>query len=254
MSSLHPDVSLFQSPADDSYSAKTSASQLFLIRTVRKSDLAWLSEILANSFHRQDGTWGWLYPLLRTGIYEDLRTRIQSRNKHYTCLVAARRLSSSEAEQTAKAQRSLQLSSSPSSSPNTSPSTSPSASLHPAWATPDCKGDQAIGTVEVSVKTPPPWQSPHTRYVYLSNLAVHTDYRRQGVAQQLLQISERVALDWGFQALYLHVLEDNYAARRLYLRAGYQLVRVETSLVSWLIGRPRQLFLYKHLAKEGSKF
>jgi ribosomal protein S18 acetylase RimI-like enzyme len=240
MSSLYPDTSPFQPSPSEGEPADAAATLPFLIRTVRKPDLAGLSDILASSFHSQDGTWGWLYPLLRTGIYEDLRTRIQTKNKHYACLVAARCISSSEAEQAAKIQRSLQLRS----------------PLHPAWVPPiyaTIGSDRPLGTVEISVKTPPPWQSPHTRYVYLSNLAVHEDARRQGVAQQLLHTSERVALDWGFQDIYLHVLENNQTARRLYLRAGYQLMRVELNLASWLIGRPRQLFLHKHLSKESSK-
>jgi ribosomal protein S18 acetylase RimI-like enzyme len=208
-----------------------------LVRTVRKQDLGSLADILASSFHSQDGQLGWLYPLLRAGIYEDLRTRIQNRAKNYACLVATRRVSSAELEQEEKARRSLQLSSSPLPSALTSP-TDDIAS-----------GDRAIGTIEISLKTPPPWQSPHIRYLYLSNLAVHLDHRRQGVAQQLLQTCDRVALDWGFQDIYLHVLESNYQARRLYLRSGYRLLRVETSIGSWLLGRSRQLFLHKSLSK-----
>jgi ribosomal protein S18 acetylase RimI-like enzyme len=238
MPSLYPDPLPFQPSPSPGESADGSTPLSFLVRTVRKTDLAGLSEILASSFHSQDGTWGWLYPLLRTGIYEDLRTRIQTKNKHYACLVAAHRVSSSEAEQAAKTQRSLQH------------------TLHPAWmpSTYTTVGDdRPLGTVEITLKTPPPWQSPHTRYVYLANLAVHEEARRQGVAQQLLSTSERVALDWGFQDIYLHVLENNHTARRLYFRAGYQLMRVELNIAAWLIGRPRQLFLHKQLSKEGSK-
>ncbi|HEY9641696.1 MAG TPA: GNAT family N-acetyltransferase [Coleofasciculaceae cyanobacterium] len=208
-----------------------------LVRTVRKQDLGSLADILASSFHSQDGQLGWLYPLLRAGIYEDLRTRIQNRAQHYACLVATRRVSSAELEQEEKARRSLQLNSS---------------LLPPAFMPPGdelASADRAIGTIEISLKTPPPWLSPHTRYLYVSNLAVHLDYRRQGVAQQLLQTCDRVAVDWGFQDIYLHVLESNHQARRLYLRSGYRLLRVETSIGSWLLGRPRQLFLHKSLSK-----
>ncbi|MBD3881260.1 GNAT family N-acetyltransferase [Phormidium tenue FACHB-886] len=237
MSPLHQNASLSQPwlTAGEPVPSDSTHPPCF-VRTVRKADLAGLSDILASSFHSQDGTWGWLYPLLRMGIYEDLRTRIQTKTKHYICLVAAYRVSETEAEQEDKLQRSLQLNS----------------SLHPAWSAPSYTtgGDRPIGTVEVSVKTPPPWQSPHTRYVYLSNLAVHTDFRRRGLAQQMLQMSERVALDWGFEDLYLHVLENNHTARRLYLRAGYRLMRVETNVAGWLIGRPRQLFMHKHLSKD----
>ena len=213
-----------------------------LVRTVRKQDLGSLADILTSSFHSQSGSMGWLYPLLRAGIYEDLRTRSQTQTKHYACLVAARRISSSELDQEAQVRRSLQL----------------NPSLHPAFAStpafmptaPTAIGsDRPIGTIEISSKNPPPWQSPHTRYLYISNLAVHSNYRRQGAAQQLLQTCDRVALSWGFQDIYLHVLESNHAARRLYLRSGYHVLRVEASLTSWMLGRPRQLFMHKSLAK-----
>lgn len=204
-----------------------------LIRTVRKQDLPGLADLLANSFHHQDGMVGWLYPLLRAGIYEDLRTRIQTRHKNYACLVASQPLTSSEIEQTNKAQRSLHL-----------------TPTHPVFLSTLPYGDRPLGTVEITLKTPPPWQSPHIRYLYLSNLAVHPESRRQGIAQQLLKTCEQVAQDWGYQDLYLHVLENNSTARRLYVRAGYRIMRIETSLSSWLLGRPRQLFLHKHLSQD----
>ncbi|MBW4659343.1 MAG: GNAT family N-acetyltransferase [Drouetiella hepatica Uher 2000/2452] len=211
-----------------------------LVRTVRKQDLGSLADILTSSFHSQNGSMGWLYPLLRAGIYEDLRTRSQTRTKHYACLVAARRMSSSELDQEAQARRSLQL----------NPSLHPAFTSTPAFAPTvlSVGSDRPIGTIEISSKNPPPWQSPHTRYLYLSNLAVHSNYRRQGAAQQLLQTCDRVALGWGFQDLYLHVLESNHAARRLYLRSGYRVLRAEASLSSWMLGRPRQLFMHKSLS------
>jgi len=187
---------------------------------------------------------GWLYPLLRAGIYEDLRTRSQTRTKHYACLVATRRISSSELDQEAQIRRSLQL------HPSLHPAFIPTSAFTPTAAMEGAlNSDRPVGTVEISLKTPPPWQSPHARYLYLSNLAVHSNYRRQGAAQKLLQTCDRVALGWGFQDLYLHVLESNHAARRLYLRSGYHVLRAETSLTSWLLGKPRQLFMHKSLSQ-----
>jgi ribosomal protein S18 acetylase RimI-like enzyme len=214
-----------------------------LVRTVRKQDLAGLADILTSSFHAQDGRMGWLYPLLRAGIYEDLRTRSQTRTKHYACLVATRRVASSELEQEAQARRSLQLNSS------IHPAFIPTSAFTPTAAIESASSDRPVGTIEISLKTPPPWQSPHAPYLYLSNLAVHSDYRRQGAAQKLLHTCDRVALGWGFQDLYLHVLESNHAARRLYLRSGYHVLRAETSFSSWMLGRSRQLFMHKSLAQ-----
>ena len=182
----------------------------FFIRTVRQQDLISIAEVLTSSFHSPEGTWGWLYPILRVGIYEDLRNRLNTRKNHYACLVAVLRDTRSLANV---------------------------AGL----------GDQPIGTVEISLRQPPLHLFRHNGYLYLSNLAVQADYRRQGVAQQLLQMAERIAIDWGFRELYLHVLENNHQAKRLYWKAGYRLKSVEHSPIAIILGRPRQLLLVKQL-------
>jgi ribosomal protein S18 acetylase RimI-like enzyme len=108
--------------------------------------------------------------------------------------------------------------------------------------------DCPIGTVELTVRASQPWHTRQgTGYLYLSNLAVQAEYRCHGVAQQLLQACEQTALDWGFENIYLHVLENNASARRLYRKAGYQLHEVETGIGTWLLGQPKQLFLRKVL-------
>jgi ribosomal protein S18 acetylase RimI-like enzyme len=107
--------------------------------------------------------------------------------------------------------------------------------------------DSLLGTVEISVKSPPLFQPWTAKYLYLSNLAVQEAYRRQGVALQLLQTCERIARDWGFRDLYLHVLENNHRAKRLYWKAGYRLQRIEINPLTVMLGQPRQLFLRKQL-------
>jgi ribosomal protein S18 acetylase RimI-like enzyme len=189
-----------------------------VIRSVQEQDLPRLAEVLAHSFHSQDGLWGLLYPLLRMGIYEDLRSRLRNKAHRYACLVAV---------QSGQAQTTAQLY---------------------QLATVPGMGDRPIGTVELTVRTSQIWQ-PHLGkgYLYLSNLAVQVDFRKHGVAQQLLQACEQKALEWGFENIYLHVLENNYSARRLYRKAGYQLHEVEAGLGTWLMGQPKQLFLRKAL-------
>lgn len=176
----------------------------FAIRTAQARDLGSLAEILADSFHDRSGMMGWIFPLLRLGIYEDLRNRLRSAPPHYVCLVAA-------VDQV----------------------------------------EELAGTIEVALRLPPVWQSLHPHYPYISNLAVKKLYRRQGAAMQLLTACERLVLVWGFEDLYLHVLENNYEARRLYLKAGYQLQGVEHNWWSWLLGHPKRLFLHKHLRPSG---
>ncbi|MEM9213470.1 MAG: GNAT family N-acetyltransferase [Cyanobacteria bacterium P01_F01_bin.150] len=102
-----------------------------------------------------------------------------------------------------------------------------------------------LGTVEVSIQRHYLWSS--SRYVYLSNLAVQTNYRRQGIAYELLQRCELVGKSWGLGDMYLHVREDNRAARQLYERCGYQIQRIDFNLGSLLLRQAQPLFLHKKL-------
>ncbi len=180
------------------------------IRAAQTKDLAGLTETLADSFHSRSGLMRFVYPLLWMGIYEDLRNRLRSASPHYVCLVAV------SAEVTAE----------------------------PGVIEDEC----IVGTVEMALRPTHPWQRHQPRYLYLSNLAVRSEYRRQGVAHRLLLRCEDIALKWGFDDLYLHVLENNYQARRLYLKAGYQLQQAEPSWNAWFLRQPRRLFLHKHLS------
>ncbi|WP_309229651.1 GNAT family N-acetyltransferase [Oscillatoria sp. FACHB-1407] len=190
----------------------------FLIRGARQQDLGSLAEVLTHSFHTRDGVLGLMYPLLRLGIYEDLRTRLRTQAPHYACIVAVKR--------------------SPLAESFTRVNNPVVASITEALA----------GTVEIGLRTQPPWHVRSQQYLYLSNLAVGKEFRRQGVAFQLLRACERIALDWGYRDLYLHVLENNQPARQLYLKAGYQIQREESGLGNWFLGQPKQLFLHKHLS------
>lgn len=105
--------------------------------------------------------------------------------------------------------------------------------------------DRLAAIVELSLRPKNPFTSE--RFLYISNLAVYRHYRRRGVAQQLLLKCEEIALSWKFQDLYLHVLENNYQARQLYCKLGYQLHQVDFNWGTWFLGRPRQILLHKHL-------
>lgn len=229
MSTPHPEAlsssSPNSTPAHDQSAYQTRSDTSFLTRTVRQQDLLALADLLASSFHGQEGWMRWVYPLLKAGIYEDLKSRFHSRSSHYACLVAVK--------PTLKGQVFSEL----------------SGRVAPTGLV--LGRDTLVGTVELSLKTPSLLQPWNTKYLYLSNLAVKSDYRRQGIAQQLLQTCEKIALDWGFSDLYLHVLENNHQARRLYWKAGYRVQRIEVNPVTLLLGQPRQLFLRKRLQELG---
>lgn len=61
------------------------------------------------------------------------------------------------------------------------------------------------------------------------NVAVHPDYQRQGIAQQLMQASMDMIAERGGRAAVLQVDADNPTARRLYQRLGFHEERGWTS-------------------------
>jgi N-acetylglutamate synthase len=53
-------------------------------------------------------------------------------------------------------------------------------------------------------------------------MATHPAHRRQGIATAILHVGARWAAARGAEELYLQVMDDNHAARRLYHRAGFR--------------------------------
>ncbi|MCS7030439.1 MAG: GNAT family N-acetyltransferase [Gloeomargarita sp. SKYG116] len=100
-----------------------------------------------------------------------------------------------------------------------------------------------VGAVELSQR-----QWLHVQYIYLANLAVAPAYRRQGIGRELLQVAEQAVQAWPQEHLYLHVMEDNWAARRLYEQLGYRVQRWEWTWRTWL-GGPRRLLLAKTVCR-----
>ncbi|MFN3679677.1 MAG: GNAT family N-acetyltransferase [Thermosynechococcus sp.] len=94
-----------------------------------------------------------------------------------------------------------------------------------------------VGSVEVQLREIKGKPKP-----YLSNLAVHPDYRRRGIGRRLLHTVE-ASLCATYSDLYLHVLAQNEAAQQLYARCGFEVV--EEGFTFW---RERKLLLRKFLA------
>ncbi|MGF1571417.1 MAG: GNAT family N-acetyltransferase [Nodosilinea sp.] len=182
-----------------------------LIREAHCDDLAQLGDLLTSSFYDRSGWMRWVYPVIKLGILEDLRQRLKSQKPNYACLTAL---------YTGFSQVSKQ-------------------GLAPGIV---------VGTAEVSQRQAWPWQGLEPRYAYVSNLAVGSAFRRRGVASALLATCEQLALDWQVYDLYLHVMEDNVEARRLYHKAGFRLFEAEDTPASWFGLQPRRLLMYKLLA------
>ncbi|PSO82122.1 MAG: GNAT family N-acetyltransferase [Cyanobacteria bacterium QS_4_48_99] len=177
------------------------------IRAADKRDLHRLAQLLSDSFHPPEGLKALLYPFLKLGIHEDLRSRIKSSSPDYICLVAVAPV-----------------------------------------VTAAGKREEVAGTIEMTLSSSNIWLRGRNRSTYISNLAVHPSYRRQGIARKLLRRCEQTTLEWGFKEISLHVLEDNHQARQLYLSSGYQLRRFEPSCSAWFFQRPRRLLLHKRMS------
>jgi len=63
--------------------------------------------------------------------------------------------------------------------------------------------------------------SGHPRRWVMANVAVHPDYRRRGIAREMVSASDELALKAGAEAIYLQVERHNKAALELYRSMGY---------------------------------
>ncbi|MDB9312445.1 GNAT family N-acetyltransferase [Spirulina sp. CS-785/01] len=185
----------------------SSARKAMRIRMACFGDLHSLAELLANSFHPPVGLMMLAYPFLRLGIYEDLRTRFLANSPHHVCLTAI------------------------------APPVSPLSST----------GEEIAGIVELALRSPTLPEMETVQSPYISNLAVSPTHRRQGIGRQLLLSCEPVAQEWGFQEIYLHVLENNEKAKQLYRSLGYETEKVENTCANFLFKQPRRLLLRKRL-------
>ena len=171
----------------------------FTIRQAQIEEIGEISEVITRSFHSCEGLGILIYPFLKLGIYEDIRTRLCNQTKYYACFIA----------------------------------TSSTGGI--------------TGAVELSLSSAEGWVPQEYQSTYISNLAVSPSYRRQGIAQRLLKNCEKMTKKWGFSEIYLHVLENNWQAQKLYKQCGYQVSRAETSITNWLFNQPRRLLLKKTL-------
>jgi ribosomal protein S18 acetylase RimI-like enzyme len=188
------------------------------IRRASPDDLPQLTDLLSRSFYNRSGWLAWAYPLVKLGIQEDLKQRLQAQKTNYMCLTAI----------------------------DTAPHLT-SADWQVEGQPGSTQSEMVAGTLELSERQSWPWQALSPKYIYLSNLAVRPDLRRRGIALALLAHAERLALTWDFKDLYLHVMEDNVQARGLYRKAGFRLCQTEETPYSWLGLQAKRLLLHKSL-------
>lgn len=89
---------------------------------------------------------------------------------------------------------------------------------------------KVIGTVEIS---PSDFRGTALdsigadQKLYLTDLAIKSDFKRKGVARGLLESVEEYALEHDYKEIYMHVEKKNLIARSLYTKYGY--IEAQTS-------------------------
>jgi ribosomal protein S18 acetylase RimI-like enzyme len=85
---------------------------------------------------------------------------------------------------------------------------------------------------------------------YLTDVAVHSAYRRRGVAQAMLLRAEEEARLRRKKNLSLYVSAANQGAHQLYRRVGFHDIRLRTSLLAGvLLRRLRWIYMHKPIAE-----
>ena len=79
-----------------------------------------------------------------------------------------------------------------------------------------------VGTIQLVYKHGDPLMADGCKSAYVQALEVHPDFRRKGVATQLLNRLEHEAKGKRFSHLTLMVEPDNEAALQLYFKHGYK--------------------------------
>jgi ribosomal protein S18 acetylase RimI-like enzyme len=102
-----------------------------------------------------------------------------------------------------------------------------------------------VGSVELSVRALMLSTLSGKTVPYLTNLAIHPSLQHQGIGRQLLHQCERIARDWQFEDLFLHVHSKNQDALKFYQRIGYRDYPIPTA--AWISPWLQRHLLYKQL-------
>lgn len=85
---------------------------------------------------------------------------------------------------------------------------------------------------------------------YLSNVCVLESVRRQGIARQMINAACEKAKECHVECMYVHVIESNTSARKLYeARCGFDIEQEENAGIARALNRPKRLLLRRSLSK-----
>jgi len=245
---LSTSPTLFTAPEAADRQPTSPSHQVYRAQPQQPEQLTQVAQILITSFHSAHGLDRLFIPLLRLSICADLRARLRNQ-PHYVCLLANMVVNDSNSANSANTLDSFAVRAYGTASPQAKTRATQQATQQTTNTTKIAgrafSHTHASGTIELSLRTRPNGWGRSRQVPYISNLAVLPQARRQGLARQLLLACEAIALEWGFDCLYLHVLEDNQRARSLYQSLGYHIIRREHNFGSLFCGQAQQLLLCK---------
>ena len=114
-----------------------------------------------------------------------------------------------------------------------------------SWKAKAAGGGEAGADAATAAPAPP--TTPPADVPYLANLVVRPSCRRAGLGRQLVVATEECARAWGHTELCIKVDRQNFDARRLYDRMGYELVYVQNRRADVTNKQGAWVFLSKKL-------
>jgi ribosomal protein S18 acetylase RimI-like enzyme len=118
--------------------------------------------------------------------------------------------------------------------------------------------DNIVGTVEFSsldFKYTALEAKGSENKLYLMDLAVRKDSRKQGIASSLLKSAEKYAISNGYESILLHVDVGNHSALKLYEKHGYTLFPSSPASIQFTEARLHKppmcyIFLWKQIKRQ----
>lgn len=68
------------------------------------------------------------------------------------------------------------------------------------------------------------------KYLYVEDLNIQKNYRRQGIGKKLMDASAALAVKKGYRGIYLHAQDNNLSACLFYQNAGFRIGGYDTEL------------------------
>jgi ribosomal protein S18 acetylase RimI-like enzyme len=69
------------------YKSRWLMEQKIVVRSLQLEDIAAVAELLSDTFYARNAWLGWVAPVFKLGIYQDLKSRFFNQTPRHTCLV-----------------------------------------------------------------------------------------------------------------------------------------------------------------------